>query len=88
MDFAFKFSNNRRANCSREDSNLHGLPHTVLSRTRLPIPPRELENGPLKLLGQFARASRNDKMSILARELTASPFARPCFKLLRFPRFA
>jgi hypothetical protein len=27
--------------CSREDSNLHGLPHTVLSRTRLPIPPRE-----------------------------------------------
>lgn len=28
--------------CSREDSNLHGLPHTVLSRTRLPIPPREL----------------------------------------------
>ena len=29
------------AYCSREDSNLHGLPHTVLSRTRLPIPPRE-----------------------------------------------
>ena len=29
--------------CSREDSNLHGLPHTVLSRTRLPVPPRELE---------------------------------------------
>ena len=28
--------------CSREDSNLHGLPHTVLSRARLPIPPREL----------------------------------------------
>ena len=28
--------------CSREDSNFHGLPHTVLSRTRLPIPPREL----------------------------------------------
>jgi hypothetical protein len=27
--------------CSREDSNLHGLPHTVLSRTRLPVPPRE-----------------------------------------------
>src|SRR5947207_10208442 len=27
--------------CSREDSNLHGFPHTVLSRTRLPIPPRE-----------------------------------------------
>ena len=28
--------------CSREDSNLHGSPHTVLSRTRLPVPPREL----------------------------------------------
>jgi hypothetical protein len=27
--------------CSREDSNLHGSPHTVLSRTRLPVPPRE-----------------------------------------------
>ena len=27
--------------CSREDSNLHGFPHTVLSRARLPIPPRE-----------------------------------------------
>jgi site-specific DNA recombinase len=27
--------------CSREDLNLHGLPHTVLSRTRLPVPPRE-----------------------------------------------
>src|SRR4051794_25661495 len=23
--------------CSREDLNLHGLPHTVLSRTRLPF---------------------------------------------------
>jgi hypothetical protein len=23
--------------CSREESNLHGLPHTVLSRTRLPF---------------------------------------------------
>jgi hypothetical protein len=29
--------------CSREDSNLHGFPHTVLSRTRLPVPPREPE---------------------------------------------
>ena len=27
----------RRAFCSREESNLHGLPHTVLSRTRLPF---------------------------------------------------
>ena len=29
--------------CSREDSNLHGSPHTVLSRTVLPVPPRERE---------------------------------------------
>src|SRR6266487_546092 len=34
-----------KSNCSREDSNLHGLPHTVLSRTRLPVPPREQKRG-------------------------------------------
>ena len=34
-----------KSNCSREDSNLHGLPHTVLSRTRLPVPPREQKSG-------------------------------------------
>ncbi len=28
--------------CSREDSNLHGITHTLLRRTRLPISPREL----------------------------------------------
>src|SRR6266511_2203669 len=39
--------------CSREDSNLHGFPHTVLSRTRLPIPPREQNQWSL----QCARAS-------------------------------
>src|SRR5256885_1959421 len=76
------------SDCSREDSNLQGLPHTVLSRTRLPIPPRELENGPLKLLCQFVRASRNDKMSILGRDLAAPPFVRPRFELLGFARFA
>lgn len=27
--------------CSREDLNLHELPHALLRRTRLPIPPRE-----------------------------------------------
>lgn len=26
-----------RKKCSREESNLHGFPHTVLSRTRLPF---------------------------------------------------
>src|SRR5262249_39892169 len=30
-----------QSSCSREESNLHGFPHTVLSRTRLPVPPRE-----------------------------------------------
>src|SRR5262249_56919540 len=30
-----------QSNCSREESNLRGFPHTVLSRTRLPVPPRE-----------------------------------------------
>jgi hypothetical protein len=72
MDFAFKFGNNRRANCSREDSNLHGLPHTVLSRTRLPIPPRELENGPLKLLCQFVRASRKTRCRSWQRKNSSS----------------
>src|SRR5882724_1547317 len=28
---------NARPLCSREESNLHGFPHTVLSRTRLPF---------------------------------------------------
>ncbi len=27
--------------CSREDSNLHGITHTLLRRTRLPVSPRE-----------------------------------------------
>src|SRR6476659_1585691 len=37
--------------CSREDSNLHGLPHTVLSRTRLPVPPREQKKRGLTMRG-------------------------------------
>ena len=35
------FSISGKGWCSREDSNLHGLPHTILSRMRLPVPPRE-----------------------------------------------
>src|SRR5256885_6536484 len=30
-------SQKRQKKCSREESNLHGFPHTVLSRTRLPF---------------------------------------------------
>src|SRR5260370_1361658 len=41
--FEPRFFHDLPGECSREDSNLHGLPHTVLSRTRLPIPPRERE---------------------------------------------
>src|SRR5438093_13738331 len=51
------FTSSQLGNCSREDSNLHGLPHTVLSRTRLPIPPREL--GPTTMRRVCAGATRN-----------------------------
>lgn len=43
--------------CGREDSNLHGLPHTVLSRTRLPVPPREQKSGVLQCEGGSVPAS-------------------------------
>src|SRR5207248_7076462 len=60
--------------CSREDSNLHGLPHTVLSRTRLPVPPRELKK-------------RRREADLCARavqpQLAATLFARPAFQRLR-----
>ena len=46
-----------KSNCSREDSNLHGLPHTVLSRTRLPVPPREQKSGVLQCEGGSVPAS-------------------------------
>src|SRR6266699_1614976 len=44
--------------CSREDSNLHGLPHTVLSRTRLPIPPREQTTAAPPTMRMRQRAAR------------------------------
>ena len=65
--------------CSREDSNLHGLPHTVLSRTRLPVPPRELKK-------------RRREADLCARavqpQLAATLFARPAFQRLRLARLA
>ena len=52
--------------CSREDSNLHGLPHTVLSRTRLPVPPRELMSSPY-----FAHRSDGRKLKTEDRRQVA-----------------
>ena len=54
--------------CSREDSNLHGLPHTVLSRTRLPIPPRERCGG--EIIGPFRP---NDKCQIADDKYAIAP---------------
>src|SRR6266478_1522022 len=79
---------NRRENCSREDSNLHGLPHTVLSRTRLPIPPRELEKIGRLNCAAISRAQAEMTRCNLALNLSAPPFARPRFQLLRFAGFA
>src|SRR5205823_2102431 len=74
--------------CSREDSNLHGLPHTVLSRTRLPIPPRELKKfGPLNCAA-ISRAQAEMTRYGLALNLSAPSFARPRFQLLRLAGFA
>jgi hypothetical protein len=39
------FAGRAKVWCSREDSNLHGFPHMILSHTRLPIPPREQIQG-------------------------------------------
>ena len=49
--FPNKVGGGRPKDCSREDSNLHGFPHTVLSRTRLPIPPREQNQWSLQCAG-------------------------------------
>src|SRR5205823_8850608 len=74
--------------CSREDSNLHGLPHTVLSRTRLPIPPRELKKfGPLNCAA-ISRAQAEMTRYGLALNLSAPSFTRPGFQLLRLAGFA
>ena len=37
--------------CGREDSNLHGLPHSDLNAARLPVPPRPLELAPASPAG-------------------------------------
>ena len=79
--------------CSREDSNLHGLPHTVLSRTRLPIPPREQKiRRQLKLRRLISGARRNHHSRIWncnsALCLAAAFFLCPRLKLLGLAGFA
>src|SRR5580765_4708176 len=58
--------------CSQEDSNLHGLPHTVLSRTRLPVPPRELEIGGGKLTYPRSLRNRNQPRRFLRARFSSA----------------
>jgi hypothetical protein len=69
--------------CSREDSNLHGFPHTVLSRARLPVPPREHSAFPCRGAAYFAETAtlckRNfatEGCALSAREHTTEGFFR------------
>lgn len=36
----FHLKNWKNEKCGRQESNLHGLPHGILSPARLPVPPR------------------------------------------------
>src|SRR5437588_1384459 len=63
--------------CSREDSNLHGFPHTVLSRTRLPIPPREQEEL-IKLRERLSCARRNHACRSYIRRLLRARASSCC----------
>src|ERR1041385_7285961 len=75
----------KEAKCSREDSNLHGFPHTVLSRTRLPIPPREQTGGPYN--ARVPAACKVKPATIQRNETRKSPRAfLPCanLQLVRF----
>ncbi len=53
---------------SREDSNLQGLPHALLRRTRLPVPPREHRTG--RIIHDFIG---------LGNQQNHFPFAPPSF---------
>src|SRR5438067_11593252 len=78
--------------CSREDSNLHGLSHTVLSRTRLPIPPRELKTaapqqcacpsrpqGPTKEVNLASASSTRSLVKSTQASLACTNFHLICF---------
>lgn len=55
--------------CSREESNLHGLPHTVLSRTRLPFRHVSIFQSFPKLgVGECARFQKEMQPSIAGQK--------------------
>ncbi len=71
--------------CSREDSNLHGLPHTVLSRARLPIPPHEhflrgeiLVSTALHCKCDFWKKQRVESSPALQRDMACRCEGRAC----------
>ena len=82
---AFEKTGEKRRGCSREESNLHGFPHTVLSRTRLPfrhvsVPQSSQQVG----VGECARFAKEKQLAnwrakwrlkskIRAAKLTISP---------------
>ncbi len=58
--------------CSREESNLHGFPHTVLSRTRLPFRHVSAVSSGLKV----ARGAGDRKGRLLALEVGPGNYER------------
>ena len=62
--------------CSREESNLHGFPHTVLSRTRLPF---------RHVSAEAEVASDNERRK--RKGSAAAAFPRAIFQLLGLARF-
>lgn len=67
--------------CSREDSNLHRLPYTLLRRTRLPVPPRE--RGAEKFAQQVGVAKHDlwGFLRIAAKKVGWSSVSRSCLML-------
>ncbi len=64
--------------CGREDSNLHGLPHSDLNAARLPVPPRPLELAPSRPAGgHVANATLPHKGAGQARRSEDALQARP-----------
>ncbi|MEY2482594.1 MAG: hypothetical protein QOK24_1122 [Verrucomicrobiota bacterium] len=70
--------------CSREESNLHGFPHTVLSRTRLPFRHVSCSRAVAKVRGARAGARIKGRR----RSGAAALFAGAFFELVRLAGFA